>query len=105
MSAGLDYWIPNCSPYIHLINYDIDKRLFVLECLENHSESKPHTRITCRQVVSYSESNQDDEFHDDCLDGLIDAWWDEATNTFGVLTDKKEITLKLQEKPIREVVT
>ena len=102
---SLDKWLPNCSPYITKFVYDIDKRELVIEFALDSKEFKPHTRIVCSSINKYSESNMDDETHDDCMDGVLDLEWIEESCTFLVTTDKKEILLSLDNIPIREIIT
>jgi hypothetical protein len=47
----------------------------------------------------------DDETHDDCLDGVLDLNWNEIAGTFLVVTDKKEILLTIENKPVRVIIT
>ena len=102
---NLDEWLPSCSPYITKFVYDIDKRGLVIEFALDSKEFKPHTRIVCSGIKSYSENNMDDETHDDCLDGVLDLNWNEIAGTFLVVTDKKEILLTIENKPVRVIIT
>jgi len=76
-----------------------------MEFALDSKEFKPHTRIVCSAIKSYSENNMDDETHDDCLDGVLDLSWAEEAGTFVVVTDKKEILLVLENKPVRVIIT
>ncbi|CZF85943.1 hypothetical protein GMA8713_03976 [Grimontia marina] len=49
---NLAYWIPNCSHYISHMVYDIDKRTFTIELVDDVEDFNPHTRLVCESVVS-----------------------------------------------------
>ncbi len=102
---NLDYWIPNCSPYISKLHYGIGKRRLTLECVNNIEDFTPDTRIVCDSVLSYSETTEDEEYDDDCIDGVMDISWNGVHKTLIILTDKKEIVLKLGVAPVSGKVT
>ena len=102
---NLSYWIPNCSPYISKMVYDIDKRLFTIEFVDNVNDFNPHTRLVCGSVLSYSEDTVDEDYDDDLIDGIIDFSWNEPHKTLVVLTDKKEMIFKLGQPPFGESIT
>ncbi|NRA79238.1 hypothetical protein CWC26_13180 [Pseudoalteromonas sp. S4488] len=102
---NLEYWIPNCSPYISRMLYDIDNRTFTIEFVNNVNDFKPLLKFVCKSVLSYSENTVDEDYDDDLIDGVIDIAWNEVDKTLVVLTDKKEMILKLGQAPICENVT
>ncbi|MBQ4810273.1 hypothetical protein J8M20_02950 [Pseudoalteromonas luteoviolacea] len=102
---NLDFWIPNCSPYISKMVYDINNRIFTIEFVDNVNDFNPLLRLVCKSVLSYSEDTVDEAYDDDLIDGVIDIAWNGAHKTLVVLTDKKEMILKLEQPPISENVT
>lgn len=100
---NLDHWIPNCSPYISKMIYDIDNRIFTIEFVDNVNDFNPRLRLVCKSVLSYSESTMD--YDDELIDGVIDIAWNNVHKTLLVLTHKKEMILKLEQPPISENVT
>ena len=101
---SLDYWIPNCSPYISKFVYDIDRRTLTIECVNNVDDFIPNTRIVCESILTFSETTNDEGYDDNCIDGLIDVVWNESNKTLLVFTDKKEIILSCAGVPRREVI-
>jgi len=101
---SLDYWIPKCSPYISKLVYDIDRRTLTIECVNNVKDFIPHTKVVCESILTFSETTNDEDYDDNCIDGLIDLVWNESNKTFVVFTDKKEIILTCDRAPRREVV-
>ena len=65
---NLDYWIPNCSPYISRMLYDIDNRTFTIEFVNNVNDFKPLLKFVCKSVLSYSENTVDEDYDDDDYD-------------------------------------
>ncbi|MCV2883765.1 hypothetical protein OE749_03490 [Aestuariibacter sp. AA17] len=47
----------------------------------------------------------DTDYDDELIDGVIDIAWNDVHKTLVVLTDKKEMVLKLGTAPISENVT
>jgi hypothetical protein len=101
---SLDYWIPNCSPYISKFVYDIDRRTLTIECVNNVEDFIPNTRIVCESILTFSETTNDEDYDDNCIDGLIDVVWNESNKTLLVYTDKKEIILSCTGVPRSEVI-
>lgn len=85
--------------------YDIDNRIFMIEFMDNVNDFNPLLRLVCKSVLSYAENTLDEDYDDDLIDGVIDIAWDDAHKTLVVLTDKKEMILKLGQPPISENAT
>jgi hypothetical protein len=64
----------------------------------------PNTRIVCESILTFSETTNDEDYDDNCIDGLIDVVWNESNKTLLVYTDKKEIILSCTGVPRREVI-
>ena len=103
---SLDVWIPKCSPYVSKMVYDINLREFIIECVNNINDFTPHTRIICSSILRYTEFPRDDEdeYDDELVDGLLDLNWSEESKVFYIYSDKKEISLKLEKQPRREII-
>ncbi len=88
MTDLMNKYLKGCSPYISSLIYDIDSRQLLLECVNNPDECKPLKKIIFREIESYSEETMDDEYDDNCIDGVIGMSWI-GKNKFCIHTDKK----------------
>lgn len=88
-----------CSPHICKLIYDIDKRVLIMECVNNLDDCVPDTRVTFRGIKSYSEETIDDEYDDNCMDGVIGMNW-LRDRLFCIRTDKKEIIIEIENDPV-----
>ena len=103
MSDLMNTYLLDCSPYISSLNYDINKRVVLLECVRNIETCEPHTRVIFEGIRSYSEETIDDEYDDQCMDSVFGLNW----VTEGVLcirTEKKEIIIELENNPRVEIL-
>ena len=103
MSDLMDTYLAGCSPYISKLNYDIDKRVLTMECVNNANENVPHTKITFSGVRSYSEETIDTDYDDHCMDGVVGMNWVKE-KVFCIHTDKKEIIIEIENEPTSEKI-
>lgn len=101
MSDLMDTYLTGCSPYISMLNYDIDKRILTMVCVNNPNENAPHTKVTFTGVRAYSEETMDEEFDDHCMDSVIGMNWVKE-NVLCIHTEKKEIILEIENEPSSE---
>lgn len=99
MKNVLNTYLSGCSPYISQLLYDINNRVLTLECVNNVEEFLPKKRILFEGVISYSESTEDVDYDDELIDGVVSMFWNSEENEFILLTDKKEIIVKLEKEP------
>lgn len=99
----MDKYLAGCSPYVDVLNYDIDKRVLILQCVNNPDDFIPHTRVVFTRIRSYTEETIDDEFDDSSIDSVIGMHW-VRDHTFCIRTEKKEIILDLECDPQSELI-
>ncbi|CZF78728.1 hypothetical protein GCE9029_01019 [Grimontia celer] len=85
--------------------YDIDKRTFTIELVDNVEDFNPHTRLVCESARTYKENIEDEDYDDDLIDGLIDFNWSEEMKSVYVLTEQKEILLEVERQPYTKNVS
>jgi len=95
----MNAYLKFCSPYICKLIYDIDKRVLIMECVNNSGDCVPDTRVTFRGIKSYSEETIDDEYDDNCMDCVIGLNW-LRERLFCIRTDKKEIIIEIENDPV-----
>lgn len=103
MSDLMDIYLKGCSSLISSLIYDIDKRILVLECINNPDDCIPRTRVTFSGIRSYSEETVGDGNDDRCMDIVIGMHWIKA-NVFCLHTDKKEIIIEIENEPKAEII-
>lgn len=96
-------FLEGCSPYISALNYDVNNRRFLLECVDNPVERRPLKRALFSNVLSYVEEIRSDPYDDDCMDSVIGMHWIDK-NRFCLTTEKREVILGLEDDPIIETV-
>ncbi len=83
-------YLKDCSPYISKFVYDIDKRIIELVCVDSIDNCLPKRKITISGIQSYAEETIDDDFDDNCMDGVI-GMHEMSVGRFCIHTDKKEV--------------
>jgi len=98
MSDLMSMYLSGCSPYIATLIYDISNRVLILECVDDPEKRNPLKRIVFSGIRSYSEQTIEDEYDDNCIDGVIGMHW-MKDKLFCLSTDKKEIIIELEVEP------
>ncbi|KGJ87802.1 hypothetical protein [Colwellia psychrerythraea] len=90
MDDRMSEYLKDCSPYISKFLYDIDKRIIELVCVDSIDNCLPKRKIKISGIQSYTEETIDDEFDDNCMDGVI-GLHEMAVGKFCIRTEKKEV--------------
>ena len=92
--------IANSSTYVSSIVYDINERTLVIELVDNPDKMNLSRRITFPGILSYKETNMEEEPDDECMDDVVGI--DYTSNGVCIHTYKKEISIEVEGEPHAE---
>lgn len=90
MDDLMSKYLKGCSPYISQFTYDIEKRTLELVCVKSIDNCIPKRKITISGIQAYLEETIDEEFDDNCMNGVI-GLHEMSAGKFCIHTDKKEV--------------
>ena len=97
----LNKYISASSPYIDKLTYDLDEREVVIVFSKKEYNSTSVMRLIFRDVLSFSEEMFEDAFEENLTDSIMGMYM-VSENVYCVITEKRELFLKVGLEPVGE---
>lgn len=97
----LNKYLNGCSPYIIALNYDLEKREFIVVCAKSISDWTKGKQIKFIDVIGFTEIAFEELIDDDLIDSVM-GLHQTQNGHYCLHTEKRELTIHTLKTPISE---
>ena len=99
--ALMNKYLLGCSPYIHDLKYDLDKRTVVVTCFRDTIDWAPGKTVTFADVHGFSEQIFEDAFDKELIDSIMGLHMI-SDGKYCLNTEKRELILQVGTEPVSQ---